>query len=195
MIAFDFDGVICNTNPILEGHFFDIYGENVKKNQTIYEFKTVKPNPCFDETYWQEIPVAIVNYQHIAPAVHGSIEALEAFWVDYDMDYIQIITARESSLSVKQVTYNWCDRHFRFPYKIRYCDNSEDKQQIMLDMGVDIFVDDRFKTAQCLSSVLSVSYLFNQPWNKRDTKLNDNVQRINSLWEMKHDLDTSQYPG
>jgi hypothetical protein len=192
MIAFDFDGVICDVHHIFRGHFWDRFGVIVHKDcdQHTYDFDGIKEAPDYEPWWWDEIPVAIAKYQHICPPFKGAIEAMSAMYYAFDLEYIQIVTARDSGDAVKQVTDLWCRRYFTFPYKIDYCDISEEKADILKLMDIEYFVDDRFKTAMTLAPNLKYSYLLNQTWNKRETPpLRSNVERINTLWDMKRHLD------
>ena len=188
-IAFDFDGVICESYNIFRGHFWDMFGHAIAKeaDHHVYEM-TLSEDPMYEPWWWREIPVAIAKYQHICPPVNGSLVALHKISRDFHGVPIQIITAREPSDAVKQVTYLWCDLNFTFDYEITFCSTSEDKLAIMKEKNIEYYVDDRFKTAVELAPIMKRSYLFNAPWNIRDDKLPANVKRIDSLWEMRADL-------
>jgi len=186
MIAFDFDGVISDTYHIFRGHFWDVFGENIDTELNHKSFDMgLSKFEGYEPWWWKEIPVAITRYQHICPPIHNSIEAINSIYYDYDMEYILIITAREPSDAVMQVTKLWCHQNLPFPTEIEF---SEDKLEVIKRRNVRYFIDDRFKTAQDLSSVLQYSYLLNSPWNLRDTPLNDNVIRVNTIWEMKNHM-------
>lgn len=186
-IAFDFDGVICDVHHIFRGHFWDMFHHNIAKEHDQKDFNfTLTDSPNYESWWWQEIPVAIVKYQHIAPPVHGSIEALQKIYDDYGT--IQIITAREPSNAVMQVTKLWCEQVFDFEYDITFLATSEAKYAVMKEKGIEYFVDDRLKTANEAAPQLKKSFLFNAPWNrKRPTALN--VWRVNDLMEMKQVID------
>jgi hypothetical protein len=189
MIAFDFDGVVCDVHHIFRGHFFDRFGVIVHKDyeQRSYNFDGIKQAPNYEPWWWDEIPVAIAKYQHICPPFKGAIEAMLAIYNTFELEYVQIVTARVSA--TRQVTDLWCRQNFTFPYKIDYCDASEEKADILKLMDIEYYVDDRFKTAQELAPNLKYSYLLNSPWNKRETPLLPNVERINTLWDMKRHLE------
>lgn len=190
-IAFDFDGVICDVHHIFRGHFWDMFGHNIAKEEDQKDFQfTLPASPHYEHWWWREIPVAIVKYQHISPPVHGSIEALESIYKKYGT--IQIITAREPSDSVMQVTKLWCEKTFPFEYDITFLGKSEEKYSVMKEKGIEYFVDDRYKTAQEAADQLKVSFLFNAPWNDSQYRkgfLKCNVYRVNNLFEMKYYLD------
>ena len=190
MIAFDFDGVICDTHHIFRGHFWDRFGVNCQREveQDTYEIN-LKDSEYYEPWWWDEIPVAITKYQHICPPHTGAIEAMRQMYFDYDMPYIKIVTAREPSNAVMGVTQLWCRRNFNFPYDISFCSSPDEKAHIMKKLDIRYFVDDRFKTAQELAPNLKYSYLLNRKWNEREAPLLPNVERINTLWDMKRHLD------
>jgi hypothetical protein len=192
MIGFDFDGVVCDVHHILRGHFFDKFGVIVsrEKDQKRYEFGGFTNSSKFKPWWWDEIPVAIAKYQHICPPFAGAIEAMRKIYFDYDLEHIQIITAREPSKAVMQVTRLWCQQNFTFPYRIDFCATSEEKTELIQFFKLKYFIDDRFKTAQDLAPYLKCSYLLNQTWNNRDTVLLSNVERVNTIWDMHRHLQT-----
>jgi hypothetical protein len=189
MIGFDFDGVICDVQHIFRGHFFDKFGVviDTAETQPTYGF-SIEDSPDFEPWWWDEIPVAIAKYQHICPPFAGAIYALEAIYTHFTLPYIQIITAREASNAVMQVTRLWCDQNFTFPYQIDFCATSDEKTELIGFFDIKYYIDDRFKTAQELAPKLKISYLMNRKWNERDTPLNSNVERVDTLWQMKNHL-------
>jgi hypothetical protein len=191
MIAFDFDGVICDVHHIFRGHFWDRFKVilNREADQHIYDFQGVKESPDYEPWWWGEIPVAITRYQHICPPFQDAIEAMRSIYLAFDLEYIQIITAREASEAVMRVTDLWCRQNFTFPFKIDYCDSADEKADILKLMDIDYFIDDRFKTVQEVAPNLKYSYLLNQNWNMRDDTLLPNVKRVDTIWDMKHHLD------
>lgn len=187
-IAFDFDGVICDAYNIFRGHYFDCFGHNMEPEEEHHQFEfDIVNNDCFEDWWWKEIPVAIAQYQHIAPPTPGSPEALKAFYQTFGE--VIIITAREPSDAVMQVTKHWCDAVFEFPYEIHFVASSQEKRKEMLRLGIKYYVDDRLKTAIELSEILHTSYLFNRPWNTNRLHGKDNIKRVDSLWQMKSHLD------
>jgi phosphoglycolate phosphatase-like HAD superfamily hydrolase len=192
-IAFDFDGVICDAYNIFRGHYFDMFGHNMEPEDEHerFEFDIVN-NPHFEDWWWKEIPVAIAQYQHVAPPTPGSVEALRAFYIKYGE--VVIITAREPSDAVMQVTKLWCDKVFDFPYEIHFVASSHEKKKEMLRLGIRHYVDDRFKTAVNLSEILHTSFLFNRPWNGNRLHGMDNIKRVDTLWQMKEILDLMESP-
>ena len=189
-IAFDFDGVISDSYFIFRGHYFDMFGHNMEaeKDHHCFEMDIVH-NPLFEDWWWKEIPVAIAQYQHIAPPIHESAEALKAFY-DYYGEVV-IITAREPSDAVMQVTKQWCDKVLDFPYEIFFVATSRDKKNAMMREGIKYYVDDRWYTCQMLSEILTISFLFDRPWNDishRSEVLANNVIKVDSLWTMFENL-------
>ena len=192
MIAFDFDGVVCDVHHIFRGHFFDKFGAICAKEieQKSYEFEGLQDMPTYEPWWWDEIPVAIAKYQHICPPFKGAISAMEVIYNHFELPHIQIITAREPSKAVMQVTRLWCQQNFTFPYQIDFCATSEEKTDLMKLFEVEYYIDDRFKTAQSLAPHLKYSYLLNQRWNKRDDALLPNVERVDTIWQMMRHLET-----
>lgn len=190
MIAFDFDGVVSDTHHVFRGHFFDRFGVVIGKEEEQFNFNFVhlEEHPDYKPWWWDEIPVALTKYQHICPPYRGAIEALDAIRVQFDLPFIQIITAREPSIAVMTVTYLWCTQNFTFPFKIDFCATSEEKSEIIDLHEIDYFVDDRLKTANSLAPKLKVSYLLNRNWNK-GRKIATKVKRVNTLWEMKNHME------
>ncbi|RKX17825.1 MAG: hypothetical protein DRP51_10210 [Candidatus Zixiibacteriota bacterium] len=194
MIAFDFDGVISDTYNIFRGHFWDVFGFAIDKENDHYSFDLgLGRSEYYEEWWWREIPVAITKYQHICPPIKESIEAMTALYNSEHCiadENILIITAREPSDAVMQVTKLWCSQNLPFPVDIEFCASSADKFEVIQRRGVTHFIDDRFKTAQVLSPVLEHSYLLNSPWNTgRVEPLNYNVRRVDTIWGMKLHMD------
>lgn len=188
-IAFDFDGVISDVYHIFRGHYWDMFGFNMETRNDHHRFEfNLKESEFYEDWWWKEIPVAIAQYQHICPPIQESIEALKAIYEKYGD--IVIITAREPSDAVMQVTKLWCEKVFDFPYEIHFVADSKQKKRELMRLGIIYYVDDRWKTAQHLSEILDISFLFDSPWNRgRKEQLNENVIRIDSLWRMKDILD------
>jgi uncharacterized HAD superfamily protein len=193
MIGIDFDGVICDVHHIFRGHYFDRFGVILdrEEEQSTFEFKSMITHPDYSPVWWDEIPVAISKYQHIAPPYKGAIEALDAIRVQFDLPFIQIITAREPSIAVMTVTHLWCANNFPFPYQIDFCATSEEKADVMAMHDIEYFIDDRLKTANTLAPGLKVSYLLERNWNKR-RKVAKNVKRVKTIWAMKNHIQSRQ---
>lgn len=179
-IAFDFDGVICNSYDVFRGHFYDVYG---------YDMGSAEEHHCFKfnipyEDYWKEIPVAITRYQHIMPGIQDSINTLIAYYEQIKTP-IHIITAREPSQAVMQVTHKWLKKHLKVPYTCDFLSSSKAKKDFILQHEIQYFVDDRRKTCINLSEVVDYCFMFKQPWNDqkyRNDKLPENVLRIGSIY-------------
>lgn len=188
MIGFDFDGVISDTYSIFRGHFYDVYGVDMGNefDHHSYEFIVEGVSP---EDYWKEVPVAIAMYQHICPAVKGSIEGMTRY---YDTEInerkpLQIITAREPSQPVMQATYKWLNKHLPVPYEVTFLRSSTEKKFTIMDKGINYFIDDKRSTCIELSEIIPLSFMLKQPWNDaqyRHDKLPDNVIPVFSINEM-----------
>jgi hypothetical protein len=178
MIAFDFDGVICDVHHIFRGHFFDKWGITINKEEDQDTFEFTPTDGKFPDKWWEEIPVAIAR---------GAIWALDCIQCMSD-EPIQIITAREPSQAVMRVTRDWCDKLFTFPYRIDFCATSEEKDDILDLMQIEYYVDDRYKTVNSLAKNINTCFLMERPWN-RGRKLAGNVVEIKTLWEMRNGLE------
>jgi len=156
-IGLDIDGVLANFNS----HIFKFSGKEHKEvthwnDPTIRElFEKVKHNSEF----WSTIP-ALIN-----PS-------------DIPFEPVAYVTARSID---QKITQAWLDNN-NFPKAPLYCvGTDESKLEIIKNLDIDIFLDDKFETFIELNRNGICCFLMNASYNK---KYNVGYKRIYNLKEL-----------
>lgn len=174
-IAFDMDGVLCQT-------------ENILREEILNHFK-FDINPL--ESYGLNIPglnseditqFVRLTLDKLSPDISpfsDTIKILNKFHKTTGQPTI-IITARDKSLSYK--THMWCQQWLETPYQLYFCGPIE-KRYLMLYLSVKWYIDDHPETILDICENTSINaYLMDKTYNK-DCKLPKNSCRCRNLTE------------
>jgi len=179
MIGFDIDGVIANSLVVVDDEFERVLGKRVFENQTEWTIDASKlpmTNVC------GFITDALIDRTGSIRPFDNAVNYMFKIWTDFikgsNIKAIPIITARE--YKTKQTTEIWLNKYINgiFPWKLYYSSN---KLEIIEDLKLSFFVEDRHKTC-CRLSRYCKTFMVNQPWNvKYNTTANNSITRVNDI--------------
>ena len=178
-IAFDLDGVVINFTDA----FLRMAKEkfNILKNTKFSDVTRYQFYECLDVSY--EKCFEIVNYVIAEPfkcnikPVSGSVKALTT--LSKDMDLIFITARKEGSEKpTKELIYSILPDVDKNKIKIIHQRGSA-KYQVLNDLNIKNFIDDRSRNVRVLGYRGIKAYLFNRPWNAK-TREEDVFVRINT---------------
>jgi len=178
-IAFDLDGVLCDSYPAFRKDFWIKYAYDIYLEQNRYEI--VIPN-ALKNIIIKNIRDILVKYNDYIYPYPETYETLLSIYVE-TMKPITIITAREKDF-LANTTKKWCQDNLRIPFELHFCDAHKKKYLLKsFDQKIDYWVDDRLAIANDMSSIMDIVFLMNRRWNiERGVK--KNVVRIDTLDEI-----------
>ena len=177
-VAYDLDGVVIDTYELIRKCLLENFNLDFKREEhTTYYFKVPK-------TSEHEVNVAIAQYLHDhweeSQPMPGSIWAIKKIAKITQMPPV-FITAR--SIDTYTTTNMWLRKHLDIPYFI-HLTTFTPKEDIVKDLKVDYFVEDRYKEAISCAPVVEKMFLYNSPWNMNRDLTHDNIIRIDNLNDM-----------
>lgn len=183
-IAYDLDGVVIDTYELIRQCLLDEYGINFKKEEhKQYRFEI----PGVSDL---EAHRVIADYLQIhwpkAKPIPGSLWAIKQIHRITKEKPI-FITAR--ALDTFSTTNQWLTKHLGIgvPFTI-HMTTFDPKHKIVESIGVDWFVEDRYKEANECAPFVKKMFLYNSPWNENRALLYNNIQRINNLNDIEKEL-------
>lgn len=170
-IGIDIDGVIADSDVALRQAILDSYGVHIP--------------PCGERSYTPKVEG--VPYEDVLRTINnriaddeilpfdGTIEAMNILH-EAIREPITLITARPEY--IRDHTLDWLKTHFpdvRFDVIF-----SEDKLGPSRERNINVFIEDRFKTANDLANYMQGVYLVNRPWNE-NREVHWKVIRVDSF--------------
>lgn len=193
-IGFDIDGVVADIFPLI-AHF-------MREKYSVIIAPNMQTNFNFEDTTGlsrREIDIcvssAIMNYMSYKP-YHGAIQFLKKYNslripnVKSEKGLIKrkeliFITARDNRDEIAKATYKWLHMYLHpEPFTVRFVpgNNGKEKFEACMELGVDLFIEDRAKTAVHLACSGISTILMNRPWNVHVPDDTWNLVRFND-WE------------
>lgn len=176
-IAFDLDGVIANTYPILREGFFNLYGIDIHPCNTYSIIDKLKEND--KDKFYKDVREILEFYSQQIYPYSKSVEFLKEIY-NKTRNPILIVTARDCSLY--ESTHGWLLKNLTVPYEL-FMVNEEWKKHYLLYRGVRYWCEDRLKQANYIGQGRTKVLLMNRIWNlNRET--NENTIRVNDFEEV-----------
>lgn len=175
MIAFDFDDVIADLQPVIRKEIIKQTGHDIGEHRKTY-FVNI-PGQSSDET--KSMISEIIKYNtRLMDEIPNSINILGKIYKLIHRD-ILIITARRPK-ETKDETMDWLHEHIKnqFPYKVKFT-NGQSKNDYF-DSDIKYFVDDLPYYVNEAAKVLDHVFLLDKSWNQ-NIKLRRNISRIKTL--------------
>lgn len=179
-IAYDFDGVLCDTFPAFEQHWFTKYNYLIPQSSSWY---MGMPEDYDEKNMHDDILEAHQQYQaHLYPHAF-SMESVRHMANQLQESPI-IITARKEDS--KEVTEAWLKHWLGIPYTL-YMTAGSRKDDMVKSLKIRYFVEDRFKVANEIGEVCETCFMPKRPWNvgrqptERVTRINDLVNIIDTV--------------
>lgn len=172
MIAFDIDGVVANSFPLIVEEIYKDTGIILEKPEgSTWKIDIPRYNP------FKAIRRALMRWEEIS-SFPDAKEILPKIYVERK-EPILFITSR--LIIEKDITEKWLEKNFpEIDFEVIF---SENKIIPIFFKGVEIFVEDRLKTANFLAPHLRKMFLVDRPYNSR--RFTDpRVCRIKSLLEI-----------
>jgi len=160
MIGFDLDGTLFDTMTAMRQIFLSKFNYDIG-DTNCYDISVPDIKPKY---IVYAIHEAIIKYNdQILPYPDTKI-ALKKI-VKITKQPIIIITARNRELT-ELTTHQLCKKYILpiSPYKIYWASSSQKKEMIM-NLGLDYFVEDRLRTANDCAPFLNRVFLLTRPWN------------------------------
>jgi uncharacterized HAD superfamily protein len=167
VIGLDLDSVLCNTEFIIDKYLREEFGVFLDWENEVTQYKVEKlPTPY--------------NYSEYATKKLKN----EGF-------SIAIITSRSENL--KFMSMEWL-RKYHIVYDMIYTVPGLSKYEIIEDIGIKAFVEDRFDVLESVVDKCGTLdyglYVINQPWNKRHhleqiIRVNDVAQAVDRIVEYR----------
>jgi hypothetical protein len=198
-VGYDLDGVIMDSAILFRAMIynkFKTYKYNSYDKAGNEKFKW-EIEGVSSTKVWNVIHTVLREYQPFCPPFPGAVACVaESFFLNGEKP-VHIVTARPKD--VEDQTREWLDEHLKdIEYELWIVDppkndktlNQEVKNELVNDLGLTHFVEDRLKYAsQIVKGCPSIEkvYLLNRSYNKgrRSPK---NVQRIDDITEVVVDI-------
>ena len=177
-IGFDVDGVLADLMTVMcrklrEDYTLSISPNHMRTYDHVYhalpELSKKQINDyIFGLIYTEEVP----TYPYVREVL------LKMFkW----NDRLELVTARPDFLA--EATQKWVKKHIGLDANIAHI-RSKDKAAHLKANTFDVFIEDRFRTANQIAEAGITSVLVNRPWNL-GRKTHPQVIRINELIELQ----------
>lgn len=165
-LAFDIDGVVADTMSL----FLDITREDYGIANLKYEDLT-----CYELSECVDLPEHVLhealgklldgNYHHTLKPISGAREVLTRLGRMHGR--LLFVTARPHAGPIARWMAELLPLH---PEAIEIVTTGgfEAKVEVLLDRGIDFFVEDRLETCYVLDSAGITPILFRQPWNRQE---------------------------
>ncbi len=170
-MAFDIDGVLADSWPVIRDVILKAYGVDLTLTPAVHV-------PGVAGVPFEDVCRTIndgLRHQNVRPYPRVDKRLVKLNVMEGP---IVLVTARPET--VREATLAWLARWFPSVEFELVCDQ-EDKLQALKERGIRIFVEDRLKNANDLSSHMNV-YLVNRPWNMGREE-NWNVIRVDCASE------------
>lgn len=177
LLAFDFDGVIANTYPVLREGFFNLYGVDIHPCDRYSIVDKLKESD--KENFYKDVRLILDNYSQFTYPYPKSIEFLENIYKNTRQPLL-IVTARDCSLY--ESTHGWLFKNLTVPYELFMVDE-EWKKYFLSYRGVRYWCEDRLKQANYLGQGRTKVFLMNRIWNM-NREVNENTIRVNDFEEV-----------
>jgi uncharacterized HAD superfamily protein len=182
-IAYDFDGVLCDTMPAFHQFWREKYNHEIR-DFTSSTFEMNLQDGYDLKDIYKDITDAINTYQPYLQPYAFALELVREFARQYNEQPI-IITARRAES--REVTSSWLKAYLGIPFTLMIVGEAgtasgANKPEILAGLGVKYFVEDRFKTCNSIKSCERV-FMPDRSWNWNRTPL-DHVVRVNNLLDV-----------
>lgn len=179
-IAYDFDGVLCNSMPAFHQYWQEKYNyrmSDYKHNS----FEMPMPKDYNMSNIYSDIVESINLYQTYLWPHTFAMEMMREFAREYNEQPI-IITAR--SRKTTEVTDAWLRHYLGIPFTLVHVGGHSGKADIVgPEYGVQYYVEDRFRTVNQLAKTEVKTFMPERPWNY-GRPLPDNVVIVNNLLDV-----------
>lgn len=172
--ATDLDMVLANSHLVWAASLAERYGPFSLDH---YEIE-------IEGIHWKKTNAFInrsllIHSKNIKP-IQVSVNALPELMEFFKQLYLPIISSRQSYLY--DCTKKWCEANLPVPFKL-FLARGFSKLEIIKNNGITVFADDRVKTVNEISPIVSTAFLINQQWNRKFA-ISENVVRVNNLQEV-----------
>lgn len=178
-IGYDFDSTIINNYDLMIQYFLDKYDWSPPQppRQFFIEFP--------DHISHKEIQEALFYMHDHMPPLRQSTYWLRRLHGEGGPFVHQpnpiIITCRNEGLRSKMIT--WMQKWYRCKFELFFVKRHRDKAKLIEGLGINIFVEDRFRSCVEIASISSVKrvYMIDLPHNQ-GRKL---VNKIHPIWNLE----------
>lgn len=194
MIGFDLDGVLARTD-ILFNAWFHIHHkwDVIPTPEYLNKFDYACPADKTGKWIADEIGNCLTYWWDKIMPYHRNLLALKEIYLAGLQKEMFIVTARAPK--TEKSTLAWCDLWIDVPHMVKTVGFHTGKLPTLMAMGIDCYVDDRYKTVQELAKGnMPYVFLLNQPWNA-GRKTHMGVRRVNDLFDMHNILMEEGYYG
>lgn len=163
LVAFDIDSVIADTYDIMESALYKAFGIRFPKEEHS-SFNFDIPGASTKEIV-SVIDKCMLEDVNNALPLNNAMDVLRHIYSLSNKRPLLFVSARPKSCY--DGTKTWLMKYLGpfIKFNVIFTENKP-KTQILLDHGIEVFVDDRYKTIKELSSVIQQPLMFDHPWNR-----------------------------
>lgn len=179
IIGLDLDSVLANTEYALDKYLCEELEVFIDWENEVYQYD-IENLPRITPSQKAKIHELIYSgtlFKDIHPYNYAEHATKKLRNEGFD---IAIITSRNEGL--RDMTMGWLDDH-DIAYDVLHMAHSFEKYEVIRDLNVKAFVEDRFDVLEIIMDRYKVLdyglYVINQPWNKRD--YHEQIVRVDDI--------------
>ncbi|MFQ5769188.1 MAG: hypothetical protein ACE5HX_01530 [bacterium] len=177
---FDLDGVVINSSPVLRAWFWTRHGFDVGKNDTYKRFDYWTPKDFDEKLLEVNIADCIIEWKEKFVPYWGADRALKQIRnTGFPLKFISNRDPR-----TYYATWQWLNTWIGRPFELCLIGPNKSKKDILYKWETKIYVEDRFKICEEIAPFVDSVYCVNHKWNTGRKFLNNNIYRINNLWDL-----------
>jgi beta-phosphoglucomutase-like phosphatase (HAD superfamily) len=180
MIAYDFDGVLCNTMPAFQQYWQEKYSFRISANAQT-EFAMPMPEGYDERGIGNDIEEAINLYQGYLQPFSFAMEMVREFAREYNEQPIIITARRKVNI---EATDTWLKHYLGIPFTLVAVTGHSKKAEIVgPEWGIAHYVEDRYRTVNELAATGVKVFMPERKWNM-GRPLHDSVVVVNNLLDV-----------
>jgi len=179
-IGYDFDGVICNIMPGIVQHFKDVYGYDIRTTEQ-KRFNMDLPKEYDLKNINRDIMIAINHHQSYCFPYFLAIESIRDI-SNLFKEIPTIVSARNEG--TRRETEQWLDYWLNMTYELILVESHNGKADKVKELGIEWFVEDRFRSVGQLTEVCDMVFMPDRNWNAGREWSVPNYMRIQNLGEI-----------
>lgn len=181
VIGLDLDSVLCNTEYALDKYLCEELGVFLDWENEVYQYKIeLLPRISPDQKIQiEEIIHSGALFESLWPYNYSEHATKKLKNEGFD---IAIVTSRSEKL--RDLTVDWLDK-YDIAYDMLYMVHSTKKYEVIRDLNIKAFVEDRFDILEMIVDRCGVLdyglYVVNRPWNKKNH--HEQVIRVGDVYQ------------
>lgn len=180
-IGFDCDDCVIDTITALNRVSKKRYGIDVTSSKSF----DLKQHGLSQYEVDDIIKTALMDWQNVDP-VNGAIDFMRRYHEE-TRNVLEFITYRGNWIP-EYFTFSWFDKWIPdIPYKVYFPKHEQTKSSFVKELGIEVYVEDRFKYAIEVADHCDLVVMMNKPWNFGRMFNKTNIYRVDS-WQEVYDI-------